>query len=260
MKKIINSFKRIHWFKASVALIPCLSLTVLYSCQKDVIDKDSIIDMDQMSSYALSDDGNLTQGKVKDIDGNFYKKVKIGKQWWMAENLKTTHYNDGIPIPLITDNSEWSALTSGAYCFFLNDETNKKDHGALYNWNAVSTGKLCPKGWHVPSDEEWHQLVLFLDPDAIMNSRDITRWESLIAGGKLKEEGILHWKSPNYGATNESGFTAIPGGVRDPDGSFRDIEGLAHLWSSTEGREPSSTAWTRYLGYGDEHVGRVIPG
>jgi uncharacterized protein (TIGR02145 family) len=256
MKAFINSSKRINWFKVLMALITCLLFVVFPSCQKDEFNQDTIPHMDEMSSSASSINGNLTQGKVKDIDGNVYKKVKIGKQWWMAENLKTTHYNNGIPIPIVMDNSEWSALTTGAYCFFLNDEANKKDHGALYNWNAVNTGKLCPKGWHVPSDGEWHQLVLFLDPDAIMNDQDITRWESLIAGGKLKEEGTLHWKSPNYGATNESGFTALPGGVRNTGGSFRDVDGLGSWWTSTEYVDNPLEAWPRFMGYGDINVGR----
>lgn len=247
MKALFNSFKRTHWFKASVTFLTCLSFLILPSCQEDGFDQDPMLTMDNMSPSASAKKILLT-GKVKDRDGNWYKTVKIGDQWWMAENLKTTHYNDGILIPNVTDNSEWSALTTGAYCFFLNDEANKKDHGALYNWNTVSTGKLCPKGWHVPSDAEWTILTTFLGGESV-------------AGGALKatgtiEEGSGLWRDPNAGATNLSGFTAIPGGVRNADGSFRDIEGLAHWWSSTEESEYSGAAWNRFIGYGGISVGR----
>jgi uncharacterized protein (TIGR02145 family) len=202
-------------------------------------------------------EGTIKEGTITDIDGNYYHTVKICDQWWMVENLKTTKYNNGnsIDYPGI-DNTAWQKNTTGAYAWFNNDETNKDIHGALYNWSTVVTGILCPTGWHVPTDEEWHQLVLFLDPDAIMNDQDITRWESLIAGGKLKEEGTLHWKNPNYGATNESGFTALPGGVRNTDGSFRDVDGLGSWWTSTEYVDNPVEAWPRFMGYGDINVGR----
>jgi uncharacterized protein (TIGR02145 family) len=195
---------------------------------------------------------------VKDKDGNIYTTIDICDQTWLVENLKTTHYNDGSEIPFIEDDSEWAGSVTGAYCFFDHNETYKSFYGALYNWSAVNTGKLCPTGWHVPSDEEWHQLVLCLDPDAIINDPRIAPWESLIAGGKMKEEGTVHWETPNFGATNESGFTALPGGVRNADGTFRGIDGLGHWWSSTEGGNPSAVAWNRFMGYGDRQVGRDL--
>lgn len=104
---------------------------------------------------------------VTDIDGNTYKAVTIGSQTWMAENLKTTKYNDGTSVPLITDFTEWFGLNTPAYCWYDNSEANNKEtFGALYNWYAVETGKLCPTGWHVPSDDDWQTLVLYIDPDA----------------------------------------------------------------------------------------------
>ena len=166
---------------------------------------------------------------VKDIDGNVYKTVTIGKQVWMKENLKTTKYNDGKTILLVTDNKAWGALITPAYCWFNNDEVvSKNKFGALYNWYTVSTNKLCPKGWHVPTDEEWTKLTTFLGGEGV-------------AGGKLKEKGTTHWESPNVGATNESGFTALPSGDRNYAGVF-DLTGSnviyfrsnGYWWSSSE--------------------------
>ena len=133
-----------------------------------------------------------------DIDGNVYHTVTIGTQIWMVENLKTTRYNDGSPIPFVTDSSSWSNLTTPGYCWYNNDTTNKNTYGALYNWFAVNTGKLAPTGWHVPTDDEWTTLTTYLGGESI-------------AGGKLKETGTTHWRTPNAGATNEIGFTASSG-------------------------------------------------
>jgi len=159
---------------------------------------------------------------VSDVDGNTYKTVKIGNQVWIAENLKTTKYNDGTPIPLVTDLDSWKALTTPAYCWF----DNKKEdfaaiYGALYNWRAVNTGKLCPTGWHVPSNPEWVTLTKGL------GGRNV-------AGGKLKEAGNVHWKSPNIGADNETGFTALPGGRRNSGGVFSGNGEMGYWWSATE--------------------------
>ena len=155
---------------------------------------------------------------VTDINGNVYKTVTIGTQTWMAENLKSTKYNNGIPILLVTDNTEWASLQSGAYCWYNNDDENRNEYGALYNWYAA-TNNLCPTGWHVPNASDWITLISFLGDS--------------IAGGKLKEIGTLHWYSPNTGATNETGFTAKPGGERNENGSFNNKGYHAMLWSST---------------------------
>lgn len=137
--------------------------------------------------------------EVLDTDGNIYHTVVIGNQVWIVENLKTTRYNDGTSIPLVTGNTEWINLTTPGYCWYDNDITNKETYGALYNWYAVQTNKICPAGWHVPSDSEWTALTDFLGGEST-------------AGGKLKEAGTMHWDSPNTGATDESGLTLLPGG------------------------------------------------
>jgi uncharacterized protein (TIGR02145 family) len=168
---------------------------------------------------------DLIYGKVSDIDGNEYKTIQIGTQEWMAENLKTTKYIDGKSIPNVTDFKEWSNLTTGAYCWYRNDASAyKASYGALYNWYTVNTGKLCPAGWHVPSGTEWTTLNSYLGG-------------TYVAGGKLKETGNTHWLSPNTGATNSSGFTALPGGnlslFDDPDFSGWRGPGSLGVWWST---------------------------
>ncbi len=141
---------------------------------------------------------NEEPSEIKDGDGNVYTSVKIGTQTWLSENLKTTKFNDGTPIPLVTDNNEWKNLATPGYCWYGNDEaTHKNVYGALYNWHAVSTGKLCPKGWHVPSSDEIDVLDIFIGNDV---------------GGKLKETGTTHWRAPNTGANDQYGFRALPGG------------------------------------------------
>ncbi|SEW28418.1 major paralogous domain-containing protein [Chitinophaga sp. YR573] len=164
---------------------------------------------------------------IKDIDGNVYRTVTIGTQVWMAENLKTTRYNDGTEIPLVTEQSAWYNLNAPGYCWYNND---RNIYGALYNWYALNTGKLCPPGWHIPSDDEWAILIAYLGGDAI-------------AGGKMKDAGTMHWLSPNTGATNSSGFTALPAGFRGKSGFIPGSNAL--FWSSTA--FDASDAWTRYL-------------
>jgi len=181
-------------------------------------------------------------GTVADIDGNVYHIVNIGSQVWMAENLKTTKFNDGIPIPNITANSAWAILATPGYCFYENDANiNKATYGAIYNWNTVSTNKLCPKGWRVPSDADWTTLTNYLGGENA-------------AGGKLKESGISHWVTPNDGANNSSGFTALPAGYRQDDGSFYNINDDDYWWSST--MSTPSNSWGRNVNYNYAYVTR----
>jgi uncharacterized protein (TIGR02145 family)/uncharacterized repeat protein (TIGR02059 family) len=156
-----------------------------------------------------------------DNDGNVYHAQIIGTQVWMKENLKTTKYNDNSSIPNVTDNSTWAALTTPAYCWYNNDyATYKATYGALYNWYTVNTGKLCPQGWHMPTDADWTTLTDYLGGISV-------------AGGSLKEAGTTHWNSPNTGASNYSGFTALPGGYHDNVG-FASIGLTTDFWSTTE--------------------------
>ena len=183
----------------------------------------------------------LPQG-VLDADGNVYGTVTIGTQVWLKENLKTTKFKNGTIITLVSDQTSWSNRTSPAYCWYNNDAaTYGNPYGALYNWYTINMGNLCPDGWHVPSDAEWTTLTDFLGG---LN----------VAGGKLKESGTNHWFSPNTGASNESGFSALPGGYRGYDGTFSFIRNYGFFWCATE-YNPSS-AWDRGLDYSDTNVDR----
>jgi uncharacterized protein (TIGR02145 family) len=177
-----------------------------------------------------------------DGDNNKYKVVEIVNQIWMAENLKTTKYNDDTSISLETDNTAWSNLGTPGYCWYNNDQATCGDsYGALYNWYTVNAGKLCPTGWHVPTDAEWTILIDYFGG-------------SLIAGDKLKEAGTTHWASPNTGATNETGFTALPGGYRYDNGTFDAIGFDGFWWSASESN--TDNAWSRGMGNDQSSVYR----
>jgi uncharacterized protein (TIGR02145 family) len=201
------------------------------------------------TSLASSASNSVTP-LLTDIDGNVYNIVTIGTQVWMAENLKTTKYNDGTPIPNTTDNTTWAALTTGAYSDYSNTPSNSTTYGRLYNWYVVDNnaatkvasngGKnVCPTSWHIPTDAEWTTLTTYLGGESV-------------AGGKLKD--TTHWTTPNIGATNETGFTALPGGGRDTNGAFYNIGNNGYWWSSSEGS--TTYALSRYMYYGTTNVSR----
>ena len=185
-------------------------------------------------------------GSFMDIGGNIYQTIKIGTQWWMVENLKVIRYRDGEPIPHVTNNTDWSNLGSGAYCNYNNDVNNVATYGRLYNWYAVNDARgLAPAGWRVPMDADWKELEMFLGMS--QTDADASGWRGSPVGGKLKEIGTVHWNSPNSDATNESGFTALPGGYRNIIGIFDNLEYYAYFWSSSENDE--NHAWSRYLNF-----------
>ncbi|MEI6695381.1 MAG: FISUMP domain-containing protein [Bacteroidota bacterium] len=167
-----------------------------------------------------------------DLDNNYYSTVLIGTQIWMAENLKTTHYNNGDSIPNVTGNAAWLSIETGKYCNYNNTPANSTTYGRLYNWYAVNTGNLCPTGWHEPTNTEWTALTTYLGGESM-------------AGGKLKEVSFVHWNSPNTSATNETGFTALPGGFRSSNGAYNYLGDYGYWWSYTE--YFSTTAWYRYM-------------
>lgn len=178
-------------------------------------------------------------GTVPDIDGNTYNTVEIGTQCWMRENLKTTRYSNGNPIPKVTNNTTWSNLTTGAYSWCWNDSaTLGSRYGNLYNWYAVNTGNLCPTGWHVPSDADWTLLTNHLGGDTAV-------------GSKLKSS--TGWYSGGNG-TDDYGFTALAGGRRYNSGSFDDDSHYGFWWSSTV--QYSTSAWYRKMSYLDGEVSR----
>jgi uncharacterized protein (TIGR02145 family) len=179
---------------------------------------------------------------VTDIDGNVYHTISIGAQVWMTENLKTTKYNDGTEIPFIVAAAEaWHELNSPGYCWYNDDVTHKETTGALYNWHALNTGKLCPKGWHIPTDKEWSTLAAFLGGETV-------------AGGKMKAAGTAFWPYPNAGATNSSGFTALYSSFRGKSGFIPSGNGTLLFWSSTA--HDDADAWAWYLRFDNEAFGR----
>jgi uncharacterized protein (TIGR02145 family) len=193
--------------------------------------------------------------------------VAIGTQKWMKKNLDVATYRDGTPIPEVprfkedgSDNgAAWGALKTGAWCYYTNADGSNEDatYGKLYNWYAVAgiydaasltdsslRKQFAPTGWHVPSDGEWTTLTAFLDQEAPTGN----------AGGKMKETELAHWKTPNGGATNSSGFTGLPGGYRRSNGAFGGISNYGYWWSSTE--YFTTDAWYRNLGYNNGNVYR----
>jgi len=195
------------------------------------------------TSYGNEIELTTTAETVTDKDGNVYQTVTIGTQLWMAENLRTTQYADGTPITLVNTVSDWNALTvtSEAYCYYNDDPTTyASTYGALYTWSAAMRSAassntnpsnvqgVCPDSWHLPSDAEWHAMVLIMDPSAVLSLT-----ESSSAGGKMKEAGTLHWVA-NTDGSNLSGFTALPGGRRMETGAFTQLTYNAMWWTSTE--------------------------
>ena len=160
---------------------------------------------------------------ITDIDGNVYPTIKIGTQLWMRENLRTTRYSDGTPIEEQVLNSDWQsadAQNTGALCWYENNHIIDFIYGKLYNWHAVDQGNLCPAGWRVPSEADLDILISLLGGDNI-------------AGGKMKETGLLHWTSPNSSTSNDSGFTGLPGGLRGNSGGFAWLSDRGYWWTST---------------------------
>lgn len=197
--------------------------------------------------FMLSCNKDDNKDTVKDVDGNTYNTVKIGDQTWMVENLKTTALNDGTKIPNVTDGNQWAGLSTPGYCWYDNQVSNKEAYGALYNWFAVNTGKLCPQGWRVATDQDWVDLELQLGLQSI--EKDLLAWRGEVenVGGKFKETGTTHWKSPNTGATNVAGFTALPGGNRSLYGHFEYLNEYGYWWCSVAPDETYGIG--RSLGY-----------
>ena len=202
------------------AVVALLTFSILFvSCRKDDLDIDPI-----------TFNPSVTYGSLTDQEGNIYKTVTIGNQTWMAENLKTTRYRNGDPIQYVADSAQWRGLITGGYCYYDNNKQYVATYGCLYKWYAVNDSRnLAPSGWHVPTDTEWATL------NNSLGGEDV-------ASDKLKEVGTTHWRYFN-GATNESGFTALPGGGRGFNGywaglafktHYRNLGSDCYLWTSTE--------------------------
>lgn len=187
----------------------------------------------------------VNDSTIVDIDGNVYDIITIGEQKWTRQNLIVSHLNDGTPIPNITGNSTWASTTTPAYCYFLNDSvTNCELYGALYNWYAVETGMLCPSGWHVPTDNEWIDLIDFLASDGHADHE----------GKAIKS--TTGWLSGGNG-TDDYDFTAMPGGGRDEaSGEFNLIGGYGFWWTASETSSGESAKGRNLVHFSDH----IIPG
>jgi len=198
-----------------------------------------------LATSCKKDDDETT---VTDIDGNVYNTVTIGSQVWMVENLKTTKFSNGDLIGTTTPiDKNISGETTPKYQWaYDGNEGNAATYGRLYTWFAITDNRnVCPTGWHVPGDDEWTSLADYLGGQNI-------------AGGKLKDSGTTHWKTPNTDATNLSGFTALPGGFRGSEGIFYELGEWGNWWSSTSNDEIQ--AWLRWLYYEDGILGRGFYG
>ncbi|MCJ7446061.1 MAG: fibrobacter succinogenes major paralogous domain-containing protein [Bacteroidales bacterium] len=185
------------------------------------------------------------QTGVRDVDSNTYKVILMGTQFWMAENLKTTRYGNGDLIGTTTPATRnISGDTSPMYQWaYGGNESNAATYGRLYTWYAITDSRnICPTGWHVPTGDEWRTLIMYL------KGLDV-------AAGKLKETGTTHWTSPNTGATNETGFTALPGGYRNPSGTFSLIGDSGFLWTTTE--YGATNAYSYYMSYSSNDLGVI---
>ena len=219
---------------ATLFLVTCMCILALSSCKKD-------------------ENPDVPSGPtITDIDGNVYHTVKIGNQTWTVENLKTTHYRNGDPIPENPDN--WSWLTTDAYCNILDDDSYTETYGRLYNWYAVNDPRgLAPEGWHIPSDAEWKELEMYLG--MTLETADQTGKRGTLEGNKLKAEGNDHWTGNNAG-TNETGFYALPTSGRSYGGAWNSAPGPdAFFWTSTTDADPAR-AWLRQLISADGSIGR----
>lgn len=177
---------------------------------------------------------------VTDQDGHTYSTTKIRDQAWMGQNLDVSHFRNGDPIPEVTTDEEWEKAgleRKPAWCYYEGNAEQGKTYGKLYNWYAVHDSRgLAPKGWHIPTEQEWMELSKSLGGDEL-------------AGKKLKEKGTAHWKSPDQGATNESGFSALPGGLNYSFGTFVDMGITGYWWTSTANGEETAILYS--LSYKD---------
>lgn len=186
-------------------ILPAIFLLFLFSCKKE--------EPKTIKRFVYTD-------SITDVEGNYYHVVTIGSQVWMAENLRTTHYQNGDTILYQPSQSGWSTFYQRAYCNYANDSVAAAIYGKLYTFGAVNDARnICPPGWHLPSQAEWQTLLNYLGAHA---------------GDKLREAGVKHWLPPNDNATNEVGFAALPGGWRSDAGDYYAVRHEAYFWTATQ--------------------------
>ncbi|RZS98635.1 fibrobacter succinogenes major paralogous domain-containing protein [Cecembia calidifontis] len=201
-----------------------------------------------------SDSLDINLRPVYDIDSNRYEVIKIGNQYWFKENLKTTHYRDTTRISGGLDDTAWSSTKSGAYAAYENNPKNISKYGLLYNGYAVVTGKLCPIGWHIPSDKEWRDLEQFLGLAASELERTGERGN---IAPKLKTG--TGWNPSSFTGDNSSGFGILPAGSRIPNGEFTTMGQYGNFWTYTvyDDRYGLLYLWNHHVHYNTDAVGRI---
>lgn len=222
----------------NIYLILVILSTCTSSCRKENMNE---LNLGQFNTA-------LKYGEVFDIDGNKYATIKIGQQTWMAENLRTTRYANGDTIPNCPEGVKWINLTSGAWAHYNNDSSLNLLHGKLYNWYAVNDQRnICPNGWHVPTIEEWTNLLLYLGGRGN-------------AGKKMKSEINGAWateydgQKSNAKVNNESGFSSVASGSRNIDAQFSLMTYRASYWSSTKANTRYPAAYSCELFWNDDAV------
>ncbi|MFT4898387.1 MAG: hypothetical protein ACI9U0_000170 [Flavobacteriales bacterium] len=209
--------------------------------KKGVVKNKESVNSSSVDTLVLNRKTLITSNKITDGDGNIYTSVKIGTQEWTSENLITTKYADGTPIPNVTDSSKWGNLTTGAWSFYNNNSQNDSTYGKLYNWHAASDLRnVCPTGWHVPTDAEW----------TVLNDYLAVNGHSGMEGTTLKSTS--GWSRNN--GTDDYGWFGLPGGYRNNDGVFYFIANVGSWWSSSEGK--TNNSWYRLLNYNNDKVYR----
>ncbi len=172
---------------------------------------------------------------ISDLDGNVYQTVKIGDQTWLGQNLNVSHFRNGDPIPQVRTDEEWEKAGNEqrpAWCHYENSTDQGKTYGKLYNWYAVNDPRgLAPKGYHIPTVQDWNTMSSYLGGGEK-------------AGGKLKEKGMTHWKSPNTEATNSSGWNGLPGGLNYSFGTFVGVGSTGYWWTSVEDGEVTANVYS----------------
>jgi uncharacterized protein (TIGR02145 family) len=240
--------------KRKIWLLPIVLMSVLtsfmHSCKKD----DIITSNPTKGKTTAIFNPNKTYGSLTDQEGNVYKTITIGSQTWMAENLRTTMYRNGDIIPEVRDADAWNNLTTGAYCNYQNTKSidTIATYGRLYNWYALNDDRnIAPIGWHVPTDDDWKILEMFLGMNQ-SDADDYHKRRGTDEGSKLKETGTTHWISPNSEATNETGFTALPSSGRSKVIGFDRDNVTCFWWCTTE--QSLDWAWSRQLYFSESCI------
>lgn len=214
-------------------------------------------------SYATNEFGTaygneyLIITPVTDVEGNVYKTTRIGNQTWMAENLRTTHFNNNAPIPHVSDSIAWMNISTPAYTWYRNNAANKDVHGALYTWYTVATGALCPSGWHVPTNAEFQAMEVSIGVPA--DSVDLWGWRGEDTGTKLKDS--VSWFTGN--GTNSTGFSAKASGYRAwSNGEFRGMSEITYFWTATDdaANNKPTVAWYRRLDGTSKYIYKATTG